>query len=92
MDNTPSKICQLQQQERALAEEIAQLEATADASSTAGIREFRRTRVRQLEDQRVALAHRLRRLDEAPIPDVEAHLLDAAFREATLIAQGTFGR
>lgn len=82
----------LRVQERALSEQIAELEEAMLASSTLGIREFRRTRLNQLEDHRSALGDRLRRLELAPSPTVEAHLIGAALREATLVAQETFGR
>ncbi len=82
-------IAQLRDQEKALVEQIALLERTV-ASSAPGIREFRRTRLRQLDDQRLALTDRLRRLDRAPEPAVEAHMIGAALRDATRVAQGTF--
>ena len=83
-------ITQLRDQERALGDQIALLERTV-ASSAPGIREFRRTRLRQLDDQRLALAARLRRLDRSAEPAVEAYMLGAAFRDVTRMAQGTFG-
>ena len=82
----------LRVQERALSDRIAELEEAMLASSTLGIREFRRTRLNQLEDHRSALGDRLRRLELASSPAVEAHLIGTALREATLVAQGTFGR
>lgn len=87
---TTTPIDQLRAQERALAEQITELEQTAVASSTPGIREFRLTRLRQIEVQRDELSHRLRRLESSPMPATEAYMLQTALREANLVAQGTF--
>lgn len=92
MEPDQTTIRQLREQELALSDQIARLEETVAASSTAGIREFRRTRMRQLDVLRAALADRLRRLAASPEPAVEAYMLGAAYRDATLVAQGTFGR
>ena len=79
-------------QERALGDRIAELEEAMLASSTPGIREFRRTRLLQLEGNRVELSDRLRRIEAGPSPAAEAHLLSTALRDTTLSTQGTFGR
>lgn len=92
METNDATIDHLCAQKRALAAEIEILEATAAASSTPGIREFRRTRLRQLEAQFETLSYRLRRLDTSPTPEIDAHTLGTALRDARLVAQGTFGR
>lgn len=78
-------------QERALGERILELEEAMLTSSTPGIREFRRTRLLQLEGNRLELGDRLRRLESSPMPAVEAHMLGTALRDATLTARETFG-
>ncbi len=92
MEATEATIESLRVQDRALGDQIAELEAAMLASSTPGIREFRRTRLSQLEGQRVALEDRLRRIEHSASPAVEAHMIAAAYRDVTLVAQGTFGR
>ena len=92
METNDATIRTLRAQENALDEQIVELEREMLASSTPGIREYRRVRLAQLEDRRVALGDRLRRLGLAAQPEVEAHMIGEALREATLVAQGTFGR
>ncbi len=82
----------LRAQERALGDRIAELEEAMLASSTPGIREFRRTRLLQLEGNLVELSDRLRRLETGAFPVMEAHLLGSALRDAALSTHGTFGR
>lgn len=91
MEPTEATIEALRVQERALSDRIAELEEAMLASSTAGIREFRRTRLHHLEDQRSELEQRLRRIESSPNSEVEAHLVANAFRHARLAAQGAFG-
>ena len=89
METNDQTIRCLREQEQALGERIAQLETTAEASAP-GIREFRRTRLRQLTDQRDVLSDRVRRMESGAPTAVEAYLLGAALRDANLVAQGTF--
>ena len=92
MDDPEATLELLRAQERALGDQISELEEAMLASSTPGIREFRRTRLLQLEDNRAALGDRLRRIATSPMPAVEAHMLGTALRDATMVARGTFGR
>ncbi|GEM_PF-7039281 len=90
METNATTIRQLREQEQTLGAQITQLEATAEASAP-GIREFRRTRLRQLTDQRFALSERVRRMESAAGSAVDAYILGAALRDANLVARGTFG-
>ena len=81
----------LRTQVRELDDRIAEIREATGASSTPGIREFRRTRLVQLEESRLELDDRLRRLESAPCPSVEAHQIVAALRGATQSTQGAFG-
>ena len=90
MEPTDATIRQLREQELTLAQQIDALEQTAAASSTPGIREFRKTRLRQLHGRRMELSERLRRLEVSPGPATDAYMLGAALRDATLVAEGTF--
>lgn len=90
MEPNDTTIQALRAQESALCDQIAELEEAMLASSTPGIREFRRTRLNQLESQRLSLGERLRRLDLSRTPAVEAYMIGAALKEATLVARGTF--
>ena len=92
METPEATLETLRAQERVLAEQIGELEEAMLSSSTPGIREFRRTRLLQLEDHRAALGERLRRIADSPMPAVEAHMLGTALREATYVARQTFGR
>jgi hypothetical protein len=91
METTNNSIEGLREQENDLCNRIAELEETVAASSTAGIREFRMTRLRQLQSLHGELNDRLRRLQFSTSPTTDAYLLGSAFREATLVAQSTFG-
>lgn len=91
MDSNDATIQTLRAQERALGERIAELEEAMLASSTPGIREFRRTRLLQLEGNRVELSDRLRRLETGVGAAIEVPSLTAALRGATQSVQGTFG-
>ena len=92
MEPNDATIQTLRAQESALCDVIAELEEAMLASSTPGIREYRRKRLGQLADKRAALGDRLGRLDLAPSPAVEAHMIGEALKETTLVARGTFGR
>ena len=90
MEPTKETIDQLHEQEQMLCEQIAGLEETVAASSTPGIREFRKTRLRQLQGHYRELSERLRRLETSSKPVFEAYMLGTALREAKLVAESTF--
>ena len=90
MEPTKETIDQLHEQEQTLCEQIACLEERVAASSTPGIREFRRTRLRQLQGLHRELSARLRRLQNSTKPAFEAYMLGTALRDANLVVESTF--
>lgn len=90
MEPTKETIDQLREQERLLREQIAGLEETVAASSTPGIREFRKTRLRQLQGRHLELSERLSRLSSSTKPVFDAYMLGTALKDARLVAASTF--
>lgn len=90
MDNNRSTIDSLREQELDLCNQISGLEETVAASSTPGIREFRLTRLRQLQELHQELSDRVRRIEFSTMPDTDAYQLGTALREASLVVQSTF--
>ncbi len=90
MDNNHSTIETLREQELDLCNQISGLEAMVASSSTAGIREFRLTRLRQLQELHQELSDRVRRFEFSSTPATEAYQLGTALREASLVVQSTF--
>jgi uncharacterized protein involved in exopolysaccharide biosynthesis len=89
MDNI-STIDTLREQEVDLSNQISGLEATVASSSTPGIREFRLTRLRQLQELHQELSERVRRIEFSSMPDTDAYQLGTALREASMVVQSTF--
>jgi hypothetical protein len=90
MEPTKETIDQLHEQEQILCEQIACLEERVAASSTPGIREFRKTRLRQLQGLHRELSGRLSRLKTSTKPAVDAYMLGTALRDAKLVVESTF--
>ena len=90
MEPTKETIDQLHEQARNLCEQIACLEERVAASSSPGIREFRKTRLRQLQGLHRELNGRLSRLQSSTKSVLDAYVLGTALREANLVVESTF--
>lgn len=73
MDPVTDSIEHLTRQRDDLASQIEALEAVVGGSSTSGIREFRRQRLRQLESRHRSVAERIRRLEARPQDVIRAY-------------------
>lgn len=88
-------IIEVREQDRILAVSLERLEQTAEASSTGGIREFRRERIKQLHQRREELVSKVSRWElqaQSGHPYVmdEGQALVAELKEVALVASKTF--